>query len=126
MKCLIHLYLLFYSNSLIFQVCDKSMSFVTQIYSVSPNDPEHAFHRYLYVFVCRNGECSQVCSTFLNLRTTFIFSPTNQQTLKSYVYSYRSRTYIMDKHRQIHFLKLKTKKSLMEARKQQIYVTHVG
>ncbi|KAI6171583.1 VMA21-like domain protein [Aphelenchoides bicaudatus] len=41
------------------EVCEKSMSFVIQLYAVSPNDPAQAFHRYLYVFVCRNGECSQ-------------------------------------------------------------------
>ncbi|KAI6234312.1 Programmed cell death protein 2 [Aphelenchoides fujianensis] len=42
-------------------VCSKPMAFVVQIYGYPPNAPfpPSAFHRYLYVFVCRNGECSK-------------------------------------------------------------------
>ncbi|KAI6180033.1 VMA21-like domain protein [Aphelenchoides besseyi] len=41
------------------EVCGKPMAFVVQIYAPNQKFPESAFHRYLYVFVCRNGECSQ-------------------------------------------------------------------
>uniref|UniRef100_A0A7E4VXS3 MYND-type domain-containing protein n=1 Tax=Panagrellus redivivus TaxID=6233 RepID=A0A7E4VXS3_PANRE len=36
-------------------VCKLPMSFVCQLYSSAA--PEHAFHRYLYVFVCQNKDC---------------------------------------------------------------------
>lgn len=39
--------------------CGSPMGFLLQIYCTDPQDPPHAFHRVLYVFVCRKGECSR-------------------------------------------------------------------
>ncbi|CAD5208208.1 unnamed protein product [Bursaphelenchus xylophilus] len=42
------------------EICEKPMALVVQVYATDPADHEHAFHRYLYVFVCRNPECSKL------------------------------------------------------------------
>ncbi|CAK4073940.1 unnamed protein product [Aphanomyces euteiches] len=39
--------------------CAKNMSFLLQIYCPL-DEPEHAFHRSLYVFVCRTNDCPQL------------------------------------------------------------------
>ncbi|CAD6186045.1 unnamed protein product [Caenorhabditis auriculariae] len=48
-----------HSNTLICKVCEKPMCFLIQVYASGPNEPEHSFHRSLFVFVCRNPKCSK-------------------------------------------------------------------
>ncbi|CAD5205837.1 unnamed protein product [Bursaphelenchus okinawaensis] len=48
------------ASDVLCNVCGKSMAFVIQVYATDPSDNEEAFHRYLYVFVCRNPECSKL------------------------------------------------------------------
>lgn len=41
-------------------VCGKIMAFLLQIYCTNPAESvDYAFHRVLYMFVCRNGSCSK-------------------------------------------------------------------
>ncbi|CAJ0943188.1 unnamed protein product, partial [Mesorhabditis belari] len=41
-------------------VCKKPLCFLMQVYATRDDDPPHSFHRYLYVFICRNPACSQL------------------------------------------------------------------
>ncbi|CAI4228841.1 unnamed protein product [Auanema sp. JU1783] len=47
------------SSQLECQSCKKAMCFLIQIYATKDDDPVHSFHRTLFVFVCRNPECSK-------------------------------------------------------------------
>ncbi|KAI1725341.1 MYND finger domain-containing protein [Ditylenchus destructor] len=39
--------------------CKKQMAFLMQIYCTDQTDPTFAFHRTIYLFLCRNPECSK-------------------------------------------------------------------
>ncbi|KJH42873.1 VMA21-like domain protein [Dictyocaulus viviparus] len=40
-------------------VCKKAMCFLIQIYATHEDDPSSAFHRALFVFICRDQRCSK-------------------------------------------------------------------
>lgn len=56
------------SSTLKCQICKEPMCFLLQIYA--PENLERAFHRTIFIFVCRNGACSEVNSSknFVALR----------------------------------------------------------
>lgn len=47
------------SQQLECKVCTKAMCFLIQLYATSNDDPPHSFHRTIYIFICRNPECSK-------------------------------------------------------------------
>uniref|UniRef100_A0A0N5A4Z3 MYND-type domain-containing protein n=1 Tax=Parastrongyloides trichosuri TaxID=131310 RepID=A0A0N5A4Z3_PARTI len=46
------------STDLACRVCKQPMSFLLQIYCTNADDPQHAFHRSFFIFLCKNKECS--------------------------------------------------------------------
>ncbi|CAI2349251.1 unnamed protein product [Caenorhabditis sp. 36 PRJEB53466] len=48
------------SSDLLCKVCQKPLCFLMQVSANGgPSDPEHAFHRSLFLFVCRDATCSR-------------------------------------------------------------------
>ncbi|CAB3403360.1 unnamed protein product [Caenorhabditis bovis] len=47
------------SSELLCKNCEKPLCFLIQVYANSVNDPDHSFHRSIFVFVCRNPKCSK-------------------------------------------------------------------
>lgn len=39
--------------------CEKPMCFLLQVYATSEKDAPHSFHRTLFLFLCRNAQCSK-------------------------------------------------------------------
>uniref|UniRef100_A0A0N5B8G6 MYND-type domain-containing protein n=1 Tax=Strongyloides papillosus TaxID=174720 RepID=A0A0N5B8G6_STREA len=45
------------SQELSCKVCGKQMAFLLQIYCTNSDDPQHAFHRTFFIFLCKNKDC---------------------------------------------------------------------
>ncbi|KHJ83542.1 hypothetical protein OESDEN_16759 [Oesophagostomum dentatum] len=65
-------------------ICQKQMCFLIQVYATSDNDPPHSFHRSLFIFVCRNPQCSRVAYNIHSMLTCFSYSLTALLTIEFY------------------------------------------